>query len=497
MPWLKYAKDCFGNIVDIYNVKDAYITQHGNGSFTCLACGCAVLTKRGKIKEHHFAHVAGQEGKCSYETYLHKLSIIKFIELFKKRVEEKSNFYVEIPRGEICYKHICPYGKSNPCGNVECYERMPLLPDFNKYEQEVRDGRFIPDVLLTAKDGRKIYIEIAVTNLVKESKIESGVPIIEFKINSEKDLSVFEKEILSDKDKLIKLYNFYQCMKDVIYDKCEDDLQNAKNQFVDFFYECKENHLPIIGNYHYFSTCNQNCPYMEGSPCIKKNFKYFDILENYLEMDNIKSNSFTPDLYMRTSTGEKIRFNFVFNLFRKSSPFDNEKTIQFALREYGKEPWLTRKIASNDFDIRYFNFMTSIPENLCEGNGKIFRIIIYHKNGTISLSDFCFIKTIYQKVQNEKEQIDDYILLPADYFFDLHHTIDEVKKIFIKKCKSCVYYNDFGECKKFKRECLNDIAQSCDFFYRDLRIRCGCAYRRQYAGFEDIIEFWSRFRLKL
>lgn len=236
---------------------------------------------------------------------------------------------------------------------------------------------------------------------------------------------------------------------------------------------------------------------MEGSPCIKKNFKNFDILENFLETDNIKSNSFTPDLYMRTSTGEKIRFNFAFNLFRKSSLFDNEKTIQFALREYGKEPWLTRKITSNDIDIRYFNFMTSIPENLCEGNGKIFRIIIYHKNGTISLSDFCFIKTIYQKVQNEKEQIDDYILLPADYFFDLHHTIDEVKKIFIKKCKSCVYYNNFGECKKFKRECLNDIARSCDFFYRDLRIRCGCAYRRQYAGFEDIIEFWSRFRLKL
>ena len=69
---------------------------------------------------------------------------------------------------------------------------MSLLPDFNKYEQEVRDGRFISDVLLTAEDGRKIYVEIAVTNLVKESKIESGVPIIEFRINSENDLSVFE-----------------------------------------------------------------------------------------------------------------------------------------------------------------------------------------------------------------------------------------------------------------------------------------------------------------
>ena len=199
---------------------------------------------------------------------------------------------------------------------------------------------------------------------------------------------------------------------------------------------------------------------------------------------------------MLNQAGDRIRFNFAFKLFRKSSTFDNEKTIQFALRN-GIEPWRKRKISSEDIDIRYFNFETSIPENLCGEKGKLFQILKYYKNGNVTLSEVSFIDTIYKNIQNEKEQIVDYILFPEHYHFEYFHSKDDMKRLFVKKCDCCIYYDRFGECKKDKKIHSNDNAEHCVFFHHDLRIKGGCAYCSQYAGFEDLLEYWTRYRLKL
>ena len=48
--WLKYGVDANGALVFVEEVKS------GKTSLTCLYCGTGLTAKKGKIKEHHFAH---------------------------------------------------------------------------------------------------------------------------------------------------------------------------------------------------------------------------------------------------------------------------------------------------------------------------------------------------------------------------------------------------------------------------------------------------------
>ena len=125
-------------------------------------------------------------------------------------------------------------------------------------------------------------------------------------------------------------------MDDVVYDACERDLQYFKNQFVNFFNDCKENHLPIIGNYHYFTTCNQNCPYVDGNPCIKKNFKYFDKFRQYDELHHVLQGK-NPG---RTSNDERILcYNYgiaLHDIVFASRIFEKTKSTQIGF-DYKKE----------------------------------------------------------------------------------------------------------------------------------------------------------------
>jgi hypothetical protein len=73
---------------------------------------------------------------------------------------------------------------------------------------EEPDNRFIPDLLLKTINGDKIYIEIAVTHESSSDKILSKVKIIEFLIQSEKDLVEVGKKYLSYHDDKINYYNF-------------------------------------------------------------------------------------------------------------------------------------------------------------------------------------------------------------------------------------------------------------------------------------------------
>ncbi len=485
MVWLRYAKDRLGNIIDIQSVTDSYIAEYGNDSFTCLGCGKAILSKRGKIKRHHFAHVAEQEGACSFETYLHKLGINKFIDAYKKRIEENKEFVLEVAKGEICHKSECPYGRKNTCDNITGYTKISLLPKYSSYEREVRDGGFIPDILLSTEDGQKIYIEITVTHPVQESKIESGIPIVEIKLKSEADITMLEEGFLSQRNKQVKMYNFHQYTRPInVF--CESQLRIEKNNFIQTFRDHRQNNSPIILKSNILSICNQDCPYMEGHPCTENVYKMYDI-SKYTEIETVFSDKFSPDFFIQSPKGEKIRFYFAFELFPKLDSFNGERTIQFAIDKYRLKPWKREEITDNSEDTRFFNFQNT-TENLCTGAPKRFQIITLHKNGTLNRSQIKPIDEIYKEMIEEIDQIVDYVLLPESEFYSTQCYSDY---IFIKLLER--------SCRKNSQPYSANNAQSCNYSRTDFQADHRLAERLQSIGvrYGDLLNYREKFRLKL
>lgn len=514
MPWQRFAKDCFGHIVDIYNVSDAYIAEHGNESFTCLECGQAMLSKRGNIRDHHFAHVAGKKVKCSYESYLHKLGILKFIESYENQIKKNSRYVLEIATGNTCHHGKCPYGKKEPCHNITGYKTLPLLPSFNKVEREVRDGDFIPDILLTSEDGRKIYVEIAVTHFSEPSKTNSGIPIVEINLKSEENLKIFENDFLSQRNELVSMFNFDQDMKKIDYD-CESQLQEAKNEFIANFRKHVSTRRPLNICTGITFVCNrEDCPYIEKHCCQERRQLKIDIAANCSELRPNTGEGFSPDCYLTfKKNGEKLRFNFCYKLSSNADAFNGEKTIQFVLRNDSLPPWEFDNFYNDtSYDSRYpcetrfFNFPSCIPVNFCEKGPRHFNVVIYNIDGSVIFPGIMSIEDIHREIKENRDKIEDYILLPfIGGQGELLCSQQKIAPLFKKNCDVCINCDDkkcpgvgrIQTCKLSKQLCHNENAQTCEHFKRNLKIKNGHACSLPYREFEEIIIAWQMYRLKL
>lgn len=514
MTWQRFAKDRTGCIVDVYNVSDAYVHEHGNDSFTCLECGNPMLTKRGKIKEWHFAHVGGKNVVCSYESYLHKLGIIKFIETYKARMDANDPFLLEIAKGKICHRGECPYGRKVPCGTVEGYEVVSLLPDFKKIEREVKDGDFIPDILLTADDGRKVYVEIVVSHFSEPRKIASGVPIVEIELKSELDFSLFIKDGLTERNESVSFFNFDQYRSKYNYD-CDFRLKEAKIQFIDNFRRCVRSGSPLNLDYSFEIMCSrEDCPYIEGHCCGERGHGRYDIARLCKEIpSNSEPGVFTPDVYLETKKeGEKIRFNFCYKLFTNADSFDGMRTVQFALdNEFQSKTWMSTGIWDDDDEVRYFNFVSHKQKDLCEDGLRFFELVVLGKNGVASCPGAGRIDQIHQAMSQIWDKVEDYILIPYVNGPRLPSYDDKyLQSLFEKSCNACLHCLDRRitgsqehvlTCKLYNRGCENEDAVDCEAFKRNLKVRYGkfndYSYSYKYRGSERILEAWRRYRLKM
>lgn len=511
MTWQRFAKDYSGHIIDIYNVSDAYVQEHGNESFKCIECGNPMLSKRGKVKEWHFAHVGGKNVVCSFESYLHRVGIIKFVEAYNALVETSKPFFLEVAKGQTCFRGECPYGRKEPCGRVDGYENIPLLPNFRHVETEIRDGDFVPDVLLMDDNGHKIYIEIVVSHFAEPRKIASGVPIVEIELKTEADLALFADGMLTQRNESVSMYNFDQFMMRVDY-HCEKALQKAKNQFIDHYRQCVREGIPLKLEYSFdILCCREDCPYIEAHCCGTRDHGGYDIARFCKEVPSESSSSeFSPDFYLETKKeGEKIRFNFCYNLFTNAESFDGVRTVQFALdNEFQSQPWLSTGIWANDDDVRYFNFLSHKYKDLCGEEMKYFDLIVLGKNGETKHVGIGRIDEIHQGMSQIWDKVEDYILIPATYgqqatFYDNKY----LQSLFEKSCNACLHCLDKKAgsvhmllCQLYKRDCKNEDALTCEFFKRNLKIRKGkifwyaCSYK--YRNSEHVIDAWKRYRLK-
>ena len=203
----KFAYDYEQNTIDIKTLSKANRIE----KFTCLSCGNELIPILGEIKEHHFRHKVIVENNCSQETYLHKLAKNKFYETYDKCLKSNKPFIIKMETQIACDFHENDF--LTVCNLRPQTSQFELTQSFKKVCLERKESSFIPDVLLEDTDiGRKIFFEVFVTNPSSQAKIDSNYMIIEFKIDSEKDIEEIESCLLEESNK-IKFINFYNKLK--------------------------------------------------------------------------------------------------------------------------------------------------------------------------------------------------------------------------------------------------------------------------------------------
>jgi competence CoiA-like predicted nuclease len=141
------------------------IDSQNKSQYKCIECNSEMIARTGEIKEWHFAHKNIEN--CSGEGYLHKLA---------KRV-----FFENKSMQIINYKEFIFPMLNDSKGN--------LSDVFDIWEYEKTIGNYRADILLSSsKHDYKVMIEIRVTHGSSQEKIESGIPIIEIRIQNQKDI---------------------------------------------------------------------------------------------------------------------------------------------------------------------------------------------------------------------------------------------------------------------------------------------------------------------
>lgn len=191
-------------------------------SYTCLGCGAEMTPKMGPKNAWHFAHKSYEENCCS-ETYLHMLAK----RLIKERFESKRPFTIKFKRIRLskCTEfNSCPFHDDCKCQRIKESENLKELYDYCQEEAPING--FKADLLLTSSktDREPVLIEIQVTHPCTEEKLNSGLKIIEIKVNCEEDI----KNILKG-DSIRESHNGYLSLKQPV--KSHIRLHNFDNCF--------------------------------------------------------------------------------------------------------------------------------------------------------------------------------------------------------------------------------------------------------------------------
>ena len=193
----RYALEDNGSIVDVTS-----LTSNDRKDYECVSCGNIVRPVLPETeRKNHFRHKVKVE--CSFETYLHRMGKIIFEKTYKECLKNNEPYIIdyEIP---IC----CNYCEHGPCEISRIIEKYDLTKSFKEIQIEKKDGDLIPDLMLIANSGNKIYIEIAVTHKSTVEKINSDIKIIEFELESEDDLLFLDNKYASILDYYVNFYNF-------------------------------------------------------------------------------------------------------------------------------------------------------------------------------------------------------------------------------------------------------------------------------------------------
>lgn len=231
----RYAENSNNKIVDVTKLQKQNLDK--NEVFKCIGCSNILIPVLGQKRQKHFRHKIDID--CQPETYLHKLAKIKFYEVYTLCLLQGEPFLITLEQKQICnhyqneFLFCCDFNESQPTFDLTKY--------FQKINLEKRENEFIPDLLLTSKQGDKLFVEIAVTHRVSKEKENSRYKIIELDIASEKDLQIIESKNIEQGEKA-RLFNFKnQVIKDFCRGRC-------RNKFQPYSY--------CLAKYNYFVVFN-------------------------------------------------------------------------------------------------------------------------------------------------------------------------------------------------------------------------------------------------
>lgn len=185
-----------GNII---HIKDA----ENKKKYYCPFCHKEMITKRGAIREWHFAH---KKEACSYDNYLHSIAKILIMNWFNS--SDKIVLFMNTQEKCSRFKDCTFYDDNNCCGTKEV--AYNLKEYYIQCTQEHKYGGFVADLYCENRNNSNtpLFIEIKVTHECSQNKKDSGVRIIEIPIQSEEDILNITRTNHLSENRNVKLYNF-------------------------------------------------------------------------------------------------------------------------------------------------------------------------------------------------------------------------------------------------------------------------------------------------
>lgn len=169
--------------------------------FYCPGCQQEVYAAtEGKIQRPHFRHKSSTESNlkgCSKpEHYIHWITK----ELFAEFYQDIDCLQIQISTTLFC-------AQTQTCVKDIVHE-IDLKAKYPYILVEQYDKGFKPDCMLYNDFGENLYLEVKFTHAVSQDKIDTGIPIIELHVTTEKDIDkIIEKGKIEYKTSQYKIYN--------------------------------------------------------------------------------------------------------------------------------------------------------------------------------------------------------------------------------------------------------------------------------------------------
>ena len=482
----QYALSDDGALKNICDVTDVYRKVH---NFTCFGCDKQLTAVLGKKRERHFRHAP--DCVCNPETYLHKLGKKMFTELFEVAKAQNKRLLVDFIQTKVCVNSACPIGRDHCIENEGAYKEFELFPRFNHYEVEEYDKEtgLIPDVLLANENGEKVYVEIFVNHPSSEEKIKSDIPIVEIKLSEEADLKCLTPDLSKDDIKIDNTYT--ECFNipnsKTLAEKpiCLKQLDNARQNFLDYFQYYQKNEQPVELVYPCAKICEtQNCRYLNSGRCVKPSgYNRIDLASLYntfIKEEN--ADNFSADLLLVNGKNAKMRFQFRLCLAENSNVNNDEKVVQYAIDLNSNVfPWEECLVIQEGTKARFFNFE---KKKVLDCKREFFIAIVVYKNGRCMPLSERKIADIKSVISERQHAISEYLLIPISKLeqelgfpsdkdlFKAAVSIFKLRKLEVKNCFLCKYsgdnmYNWDDEskpvfCKTFRFPCSSGQAVGCE-----------------------------------
>ena len=230
-----FAYDENNNLVLVEDIDIEHRHEH---SYHCPSCGHSMLPRLGEHNAKHFYHSDNQ--KCGVESYVHKVGK----ELLLERFLSEKTFLIKFKQKALCELYQTCDVRKQAQQNHPIYSRplyrnrrsiceVIIVKEFDlkdwydtaeiEKEYYLYDGSvFRPDVLLSSTSCPSrppFFLEVCYKHSCSNEKRESGIRILEVKIDSLSDLSRIKDIRVFSQNRQISLINVRKettCTKKVI-----------------------------------------------------------------------------------------------------------------------------------------------------------------------------------------------------------------------------------------------------------------------------------------